>query len=425
MGILRVSKRIIGMRLVMTAREYFNNAPGLPFNGSISKADVTPEITYGATVVGYLRAETGVGQIARNLISSLRSVEFPVNGYALTVGDIYRQHDESMNGLISQADRFVQIFAVNADQATVVRTYLGDNFYRRHYNIGYWFWELSDFPEIWKAAFEIYDEIWVATKFVQDTIQAKSPKSVYCIPPAILVNLPEKSSREMFGLNDGDFVVLFVFDALSVVERKNPWAVIRAFESAFTEDERRSNVRLVIKVTNLDRVSEADQLRAEVARVNGLLIETYLDRLEVNALINHCDVYISLHHAEGYGLTMAEAMYLGKPVIGTAYSGNADFMNDDNSYPVPYRIVELGRTYPPYEAHNVWAEPDIDTAARYLREIYEDPESAKIKGEAAARFIRAHYSLEARGEKIASRLNDIHTQVFASTTNADGHEARY
>jgi glycosyltransferase involved in cell wall biosynthesis len=425
MGVLRASKRIVGMRLVMTAREYFNVAPIMRLSGSNAVTGLASEITYGATVVGYLRAETGVGQIARNLISCLKEVKFPVAGYTLNVGDTYRQRDESVSELTAPANHFVQLFAVNADQSAIVRNSLGGKFYDRHYNIGYWFWELSDFPEIWKAAFEIYDEIWVATKFVQDAAQAKSTKPVFCIPPAISIDLPEQSSRAQFGLSDDDFVVLFVFDALSVVERKNPWAVVRAFELAFTEEERHSNVRLMIKVTNLDRVPESARLRAEVARVNGIIIDGYLDRIEVNALIDHCDVYISLHRSEGYGLTMAEAMYLGKPVIGTAYSGNIDFMNDENSYPVPFKIVELGRTYPPYEAHNVWAEPDVESASRYLREIYDDPVSAKAKGEAAARFIREHYSFEARGKKIAERLNDICIRYFSPEADADGYDSQH
>jgi glycosyltransferase involved in cell wall biosynthesis len=181
----------------------------------------------------------------------------------------------------------------------------------------------------------------------------------------------------------------------------------------------------VIKVTNLDRVPENNRLRSEIARVNGILIDSYLDRLEVNALINHCDIYISLHRSEGYGLTMAEAMYLGKPVIGTAYSGNADFMNDENSYLVPFKIVELGKPYPPYDADNVWAEADVQVAARYLREIYDDPESANAKRAAAGSFIREYYSLKVRGGKVAEQLNKIHTKYFSSKAEADVYEAQH
>jgi glycosyltransferase involved in cell wall biosynthesis len=363
-------------------------------------------------VVGYLAAETGIGQMARNILMCLKGVQFPVSGYMLKTGSEYRQQDMSAYALTARMNHFVQVFNVNADQTRVVYDLLGFDFYHNHYNIGYWFWELSDFPAVWQDSFNIYNEIWVATTFVQAAIQASTSKPVLCIPPAVSVSLPERSSRAQFGLSESDFVVLYTFDALSIIERKNPLAVIRAFELAYSEQERQSTVRLVMKVTNLAQTPEADRLRSEVKRLNGILLEGYLSRLETNALINECDLYISLHRAEGFGLTLAEAMSLGKPVVGTAYSGNTDFMTEDNSYLVPYKLVELGKDYPPYEAHHVWADPDIGVAARYLREIYDNYASAAVKGAAAAQHIQQHYSVQARGGKIAQRLRSILNQYL-------------
>lgn len=428
LGILRAIKRLIGMRLVMTAREYFGGGPltdderGQPaYAPPISSGDgveAAPDTVYGVTVVGYLAAETGIGQMARSVLMCLKNVQFPVSGYLLKTSGEYRQQDMSAYALTTRINHFVQVFNVNADQTHVVYDRLGADFYRGHYNIGYWFWELSDFPTAWNNAFDLYDEIWVATRFVQAAIQATTSKPVLCIPAAVSVSLPDGSNRAQFGLKDDDFVVLYTFDALSIIERKNPWAVISAFELAYTEPERRSKVRLVLKVTNLGQTSEADLLRSEVRRVNGLLIEGYLSRLETNALMNECDIYISLHRSEGFGLTLAEAMSLGKPVIGTAYSGNIDFMTEENSYLVPYQLVALGRDYPPYEAHHVWADPDVPAAARYLRDIYDDYDSAKRKGAAAAQHIQQHYSVKARGGQIAERLRSILSQYQVHTPPA-------
>jgi glycosyltransferase involved in cell wall biosynthesis len=428
-GILRMTKRIVGMRQVMTMREYFGedkplrSAGGRPsFAPSFSinqHAESAAKMAYGVTIVGYLHTETGVGEVARNLIRCLAEVQFPVAQYAISSGDVYRQDDQSTNKFATDTNHFVQLFHVNADQAMITKQSLGADFYGGHYNIGYWFWELSNFPECWADAFEIYDEIWVATKFVQDAIQAVSPKPVFCVPPAISVELPPTSSRAQFGLRDTDFVVLFAFDALSIMERKNPWDVVSAFELAFTEQERNSHVRLVIKVTNLDKVPESERLRNEIMRVNGHLIDTYLDRIDVNALISHADVYISLHRSEGFGLTMAEAMVLGKPVIGTAYSGNVDFMHDAHSYPVPFEVIALDKAYPPYEADSVWANPDVTVAARHLRDIYQDPDAAAEKGRLAAAYIREHYNLRSRGRKIAERLDSILLKNFTPMTGSD------
>ena len=63
-----------------------------------------------------------------------------------------------------------------------------------------------------------------------------------------------------------------------------------------------------------------------------------------------CDAYVSLHRSEGTGLTITDAMALGKPVIATSWSGNMDFMDVSNSFPVRYELVELQRTIGPYRA---------------------------------------------------------------------------
>ncbi|MEP7290140.1 MAG: glycosyltransferase [Chloroflexota bacterium] len=423
-GVLQTVRQVVGLRVIMSARHYSSYDPvGTPFSPPVSNISLHPpaftlparpseddsetKFRSGMQVVGYLRAETGVGQVARNLLMSVQAVGIPASGYMLDVHDTYRQEDHSLAAIDDHLDYLIQIFNVNADQAMPTYQALGDAFYQGHYNIGYWFWELSQFPAQWNNAFDVYDEIWVATRFVRDAVQAKTNKRVTHVPVSIEVPLPAESSRSQLGLPDASFLVLVMFDALSIVERKNPWGAIEAFSRAFSPSERQEQVRLVVKVNNLEKVPDADRLRAAVRGVNGILIEQYLDRLDANALIQQCDVYLSLHRSEGYGLAMAEAMYLGKPVIATAYSGNVDFMNESNSYLVPYTLVELSQSYPPYEAHNVWADPDIKAAARLLRQVFDVPEEAKRKGSLAARYIRDNYNNQVVGQQIALRLNEI------------------
>jgi hypothetical protein len=121
-------------------------------------------------------------------------------------------------------------------------------------------------------------------------------------------------------------------------------------------------------------------------------------------MIASCDCYISLHRSEGLGLTMGEAMYFGKPVIATAYSGNLDFMTAENSYLVPYSMVEIGSDAAPYPADKEWAEPDLDQAAALMREVFENPQAAAERGARAAADIRRTHSPEAAGEMIKARI---------------------
>ncbi|MBV8520671.1 MAG: glycosyltransferase, partial [Acetobacteraceae bacterium] len=125
------------------------------------------------------------------------------------------------------------------------------------------------------------------------------------------------------------------------------------------------------------------------------------------SLIDAADAYVSLHRSEGLGLTMAEAMLLGKPVIATGYSGNMDFMDESNSLLVDYKLVRLTREIPPYEAYCRWAEPDIDHAARLMRRIYENRDWARDLGTKARADARTLLSLDTAGQRMAHRLADI------------------
>ena len=130
-------------------------------------------------------------------------------------------------------------------------------------------------------------------------------------------------------------------------------------------------------------------------------------REELDALFHHCDAYVSLHRSEGFGLTIAEAMYLGKPAVATAYSGVKDFMTGANSYSVGYSLTELEHDYGPYQKGKVWADPDLDDAAAQMRRVFENPDEAARKGVRAAADIRRWYSSEVMAKKMIARLNVI------------------
>ncbi len=137
------------------------------------------------------------------------------------------------------------------------------------------------------------------------------------------------------------------------------------------------------------------------------LIEERLTPSERDGLMNAADCYVSLHRAEGFGYTLAEAMWLGKPVVATGYSGNLDYMTPENSYLVANRLVPIGPGHDPYPAEGVWAEPDVEHAARLMREVFERREEAARRGTRAAAEIRASHGPEAAGRAMASRLEVV------------------
>ena len=200
-------------------------------------------------------------------------------------------------------------------------------------------------------------------------------------------------------------MVLFAFDMCSVMERKNPLGLVRAFRRAFKPTD---DAVLVIKVTrgNFDPEGMA-LLRAEEAKGQMVIIDRVMSRAEAMALMACCDCYASLHRSEGFGLTLAEAMLLGKPAIGTNYSGNLDFMTPEVSRLVEFKKMVIANQLPQYPKGVVWAQPDEEHAGTILREFYDKPDTAKKIGLAGK--LHAEHVLEpkAAAGRVLEGLNGL------------------
>jgi hypothetical protein len=206
-------------------------------------------------------------------------------------------------------------------------------------------------------------------------------------------------------VRDRECVFLFVFDVHSHLARKNPAAVIAAFRRAFPEG---GDARLVLKSVNAaaDPEGYAELLElASGARID--FHDGYWSASDVRDLFAACDVYVSLHRSEGTGLTIAEAMGAGKPVIATDWSGNTDFADAGNSYPVGYELTSVGCNVGPYRQGETWAEPDIAHAAAQMRAVVDDPATAAYRGAAAQRRIERDYSASAIAGIVRARLDVI------------------
>jgi glycosyltransferase involved in cell wall biosynthesis len=284
--------------------------------------------------------------------------------------------------------------------------WFGKEKFEGRYNIPYWAWELPKFPAKWAALLDSANEVWVPSKFVQNAIRnARPDKLCIVIPHAIRIGA-HPHGRDYFSLPADELLFLTTFDFYSIFERKNPLAIIRAFREAFGAGEKAG---LVIKCSNSEADPEHYRLIEETAKEDHRIrvIPRYLGREEVTSLLNVCDSYVSLHRSEGFGLPMAEAMALGKPVIATNFSGNADFMTEENSYPVEYRLIDLASDYGPYTAGNSWAEPNRYDAARHMRSIYVDREGAARKGALARQNIADKLSPEAIGRLVKKNLRRV------------------
>lgn len=370
--------------------------------------------------IGDWRAATGLAEAARRSVAALLEAGVPlaVVDFA-AVPEVPRSHERAPAWLgctpvSSTSD--ISLWYLNVNELVFVSEDQLRPPGSPPYVVVSWFWELPMLATVFVEQVSRVDEIWVGSRFTADAFRGYTDKPVKVMPCVVEPEPSPHMTRRDFGLPEGACLFLYTFDANSTLARKNPWDVIRAFRRAFRPEERQGPARLVIKTVNLARLPAAQaRLAREVAEAGGVLIEDDVTQADLDALIALCDVYVSLHRSEGFGLGMAEAMYLGRPVIATAYSGNMDFMTQLNSCLVGYRLRPIGATENRdfegmssiYETGQLWADPDIDQAARWMRRLYSNPVERRRVGAAAAATIKRDYGASVASGAMIGRLEEI------------------
>jgi glycosyltransferase involved in cell wall biosynthesis len=365
------------------------------------------ELPLGVNLAGYLSTESGMGEAARANIRSLEAAGVPL--VLTNVESRLRKQDLTYTNFSDANPHPFNIVHLNGDNMASFAAARGKAYFRNRYTIGYWFWELSRWRDDWLDGFNYVDEVWVASEFTRACLAEVSPVPVTVVPlPFVLPDPPPEitaKGRAHFGLPQDSTTFLLTFDVSSQTERKNPLGAIRAFRRAALP---RGRATLVLKYTNAEYDPAAvRRFHEEAEGLDVVMLEGYMSRPELTALMQVCDCYVSLHRSEGFGMTIGEAMLLGKPAIATNYSGNVDFMTDENSYLVDYRIVPLTRDYGPYMRGYVWAEPDVAQAATFMRDVTLNPAAAAAKGHAARRDMLATRLPEHTGPHARARLEAI------------------
>jgi glycosyltransferase involved in cell wall biosynthesis len=277
------------------------------------------------------------------------------------------------------------------------------------YKIVYPAWELARYPKEWAMQLDRFDEIWAPSQFIKESIEVVSTSPVFHMPLACEVVLSSFFSKRYFGIPESDYTFLFFFDVRSYSQRKNPEAAIAAFRRLLTL-RRFSRARLVLKINGADAGQQiVKQLYESLSDISDsvTLITRKMSDNEAKNLVRCCDCFLSLHRSEGFGRGMAEAMFLGKPVIATAYSGNMDFMSAETALLVPFELVPVGENAYPYWENQVWANPSDDAASHYMVKLVDNPDFGRELGRRASIDIRVRSSYRNTGLRYLLRLEKI------------------
>jgi glycosyltransferase involved in cell wall biosynthesis len=355
----------------------------------------------GVNILGHFRYPSGLQQVAATLARA-----FAAMGWRTTLRDLPIEFPSDLSDRtrydgIELFDTTIYCASINPPADALLQR-CGMALRPGVRRVAVWYWESDVVPETVPARPAPFDEVWAPTRFIAEAFRRRVTVPVVPMLPGVELPRFTPRPRADFGLRDDRFLFLFTFDMASLMARKNPLAVVEAFRRAFRREE---PVELVVKVARGDE-SPADiaALSAACAADNVTLINELWPRERLLALMACCDCYVSLHRSEGLGLGMAETMLMGKPVIATNYSGNLDFLTPETGYLVGGVRVPVPESVPQYPPGSHWVEPSVEHAAQQMRHVFERRDEAKATGERARAALTELMSLQAAGQRMATRL---------------------
>jgi glycosyltransferase involved in cell wall biosynthesis len=385
---------------------------GDPLVGSIR---ATPAPVPGINLVGFLEAESGLGEIARRLLEAIEHAGIDVAPISYRRTPSRQLHPFSRG--VDDAPYDVNLLCLNADTILPFADDVGPEFFAHRYSIGVCFWETDLFRAEDRTGLRFLDEVWVASKYVRNALAPHLEIPVHIVPTPVGSPPPPSFTRADLGLPEGAFMFLFLFDFVSAT-RKNPGAIVDAFAAAFQEGDGAFLLLKSINGAERKPVQLAELQAATAGRTDIAVRDGYVTEAERDAIVAACDCYVSLHRSEGFGLTMAEAMVQGKPVIATGYSGNLEFMTDTNSYLVPYQLVPVPEGWWARVIGAQWAEPDVEQAANLMRHVRQHSQEARARGAHARDELLERLSVSRAARFVAERLSDVRSVALTDRSLA-------
>ena len=364
----------------------------------------------GLNIIGYTDSMFGLGEAVKLNIEAAKKLEIPVNII----------NYEKVKQCADYRYKFkytINLVQIGLNDLDSFFSAIDPDFFNNRYTILFLMWESEYLPPKHIRTINLFNEIWTASSYCKNIFEKVYKGPVIIVPHPVELSLePIQSQNRLIYFDENKFSFLFVFSYHSSTERKNPFFLVEAFIKAFGNDK---HVELIIKTVGAKKFKQSKKkLHQSISGQNNIkIIDIDLDKNSINHLINDCDCYVSMHHSEGFGLTLAEAMYLGKPTIATNYSGNTEFMNDSNSFLVNYELGLIENPDNNFCSKTLWGNPHMQSAVEKLREVYKNPDLRKKKANNAKLFVEEKLSLYAVGSIIKNRLNHLYVNFDELAVN--------
>lgn len=356
-------------------------------------------------ILGYPNVTSGVGQLCRSVYLALKK-----SGARIGLCDVdltsnpYRDNTDITDYThITNLSRAAKIHLFIGPGSEIIRKNLSfpDKLRGRQKTIGFIPWELDKWKKELNSCFDPLDEIWSMSEFSAIAFKEQTNKPVLVAPTPIVIPPFEQKTKTKLGLNQNTFYFFSMYDPFSFSKRKNPEAVIHAFKKAFKN--KNDSVKLILKVLRESDLTEIKKIASDDQRIE--IITQNFNRQEQFSFLSNMDCFVSLHRAEGFGMGIAEAMFLKIPTIATNYSGNLEFCNSSTCYLVDYKLSEIKRGDYVFFDNAKWAEADIEHASHQMLNVYKNSTKRKSITQTAFQFVNTNYDLERSGLTLEKMLS--------------------
>jgi glycosyltransferase involved in cell wall biosynthesis len=346
------------------------------------------------SLIGLFLSAKGLGQAARNIAHSLSTTSHSFSCVNIDSNDGAGGDTEFINKYSKYLPDKIN-FVISGIDATEFILEQMSSLGLGKKNYFYPYWELDRIPSNVIKAISRYDKIIAPTQFIADTFQKYVDYKVSVINQPVLI--PQRISINI--IEDGILSILCMMDLGSYIDRKNPNGAIEAFQMAFPPNI--NDVELIIKIKGERDLGLKNELVSYCSKDSRIkVIDEDLDRREITKLMNKCNVFLSLHRAEGFGFGPAEAMAAGKIVVATQYGGVTDFLHKSNSYPISYKMIPVQEGAYIYADNQMWADPSLSHAALALQEIYKNFDQAVKRANKGRELMINKFSFKSVGKQL-------------------------